>query len=695
MADDNGATYKTKEEDRAYVSDPLQPVLQGKMPCIKADGSREVKGVRYFAPVIPAGQVQVLGIAVAPTPEEASGLLEASHGVQMEVKPRLLKGPLGVILSDSMNRFSNLFSDHFAYTTLIPWLLPKSRRTKPKKEEIEWASEALHDLIAETKPRCIVAFGKAVFDQLVDFKIAADDARGGWFSYRDTGIPVYLAEPVVTLITQPWMLDTLVTDFREVDRMMEKKWGNPQPEIPLEYSEIRTMADLEQLVSFWEANDLKLFSVDCEWGGTQYIDGHLRSIQFCWAPGKAAYLNFFDEHGDRHLGCQKVEGVGGDVFVHPNQWPGPEEEYTDYVRVGEILGSWLNQPDVKYMGHHFSADSVWMEHWLGLDVLGKCVFDLEFAAQTCNEYSKLGLEVMAMQHTCFGKYDMALVMWKRDNKLGEDDGYAKIPDSILVPYAMIDTDVVMRCYQPVMEDLQRQELTGYYNNFVLPFVTDVFHTFITAGLPVDPELFRLTRAFFNWAYRALLEDLRDMLEAQADDIVADKTGIPLAVVKRLAAERNAGKVVGAVAALKSMSPDIPEYLVTHWEGIKTFNIRSHPAMRRWLFEVLGLTPVKTTKNADNGMPQMMWDKVLELPEKLRATLSPAVDKETLEILLEQDPTGSIARLLAVSNVGNQCKGFLKEGELDEDGEIVKENGLAKFITSNGKIAPNFSLTETG
>lgn len=702
MSDDHQVSYKTKEDDKLYLSDPKQPELTGRPPRTRKE-SRMVDGVRYFAPVVPeTGKVQILGVGVSPTPEEASGIMESSHGLVHSVKPRLLKGPIGSLIRDTINSFSQLRSDRLAYTTLIPWLLPKNRRFRPKPDEANWAAPALHELIAEIKPEVIVAFGKVAFDQLNNYKISADDARGGWFTYKDTTIPLYLADPVVLLVTQPWSLDVLMTDMREVDRIVGIDRNASEP--PLNMREIRTISELEALVSEWEAGNFTRFSVDCEWSGTQYIDGRLRSIQFCWSDVDAAYLNFFDEHNTYHLGeTTAPEDLGFEVPVHPNQMVTGGESYIDYQRVGEILGRWLNRPEIRYLGHHFSADSPWMEHWLGLDVLGKCEFDLEFAQQTVNEYSKLGLEVMAMKYTNFGRYDMELVMWKRENRalMAQDEGYGRIPDPILVPYAMLDVLTVWRCYEPLMIEMKYQGLVGYYRNFIIPFVTDVFHTFITTGLPVDLPLFELTRKFFNWAYRALRADFQLMVVEQANEIVAYTLGMPVSVIRVAAGLRDGGKPSKAREMLDAMVPMMTEEnepfwedTRDHWMEIRSFNIRSSPKMVRWLFRAMRLVPVKTTKNAANGMPSMSWDRVLELPEKLQATLTPAVDKETLEILAESDESGALLRLLAVSNVGNQCKGFLKEGEYDAEGELVEENGLRKFICSDGRIHGNQSLTET-
>ncbi len=703
--EENGATFSAKQKNKEYLSDPPQPEPGMKIERVSKD-SRLQKGVRIFAPVLPASgtKVQVLGVGISPTPEEASMLIEAGHNIEVPVTPRLLKGPLYSILTDSINRSHRLQSERFAYAALVPWLLPKNRRFKPKPSEIEMGAPRVHALIRELQPECIVAFGKQVFDELCSYRISADDARGGWFTYKDTNIPLYLADPVSVYVTQPWMMDVLMTDFREVNRFLCGKFGNMDANVVEEYSEIRTLDQLEELVSYWEQHNLNTFAVDCEWAGPNYVDGRLRSIQFCWAPGKAAYLNFFDEKNERHLGAATLEDGIPDLHVDVgfNQRVAPGEAYTDYKRVGEILGRYLNRPGIGYVGHFFVADSVWMENWLGLEVLGRCVFDTAFALQTVNEYSKMGLEVLAMRYTSLGRYDMELVLWKRDNKklMDEDDGYGRIPDSIMIPYALKDVDVLMRAMPVLQDELERQNVAGYYREYILPFVSDTFHTFTTVGLPVDRHLFEKTRQFFNWAYRALLQDFRNLLTEQANQKLADFTGIDITLIEALANQRDTGNSQVAVAALRNLigsndDPEKLEALIAHWQDVPAFNIRSHPQMRRWLFQVLDLTPVKTTKNSENGMPSMLWEKVLELPEKLQKTLQPAVDKETIEILSQKDSTGSLERLLAVSNVGNQCKGFLKEGDVDEHGELVEENGLAKYMCSDNRIRAMYSLTETG
>jgi hypothetical protein len=699
----NEATKANKADDRAYLDEPAQPLLQGKVPQLSE--SRHVNNVRFFPPVFPINgqphQTQILAIGVSPTPEEAASVLSTQHAEHYQ-KPRLLKGPLGQILKDVIDRFSELQSDRMTYATAIPWLLPKARRFRPNKDELEWTKPYLLELVKYTKPTVILAFGKLVFDQLVDLKISADDARGGWFDCN--GIPVYLMDPAHQMVTQPWTLSTVMDDFKEVARMVSIRNGTNIPEEPVRSEEIRTLEQLKELVTKWEKFNYSLFACDNEWKGANFVDGQLRSTQFAWTDFDGAYLNYFNEHGEPILG--RTQNLTGAPLWNINQWIEPDAFYVDYAAVGAILQPWLNRPETRYIGHYFSADSTWLEKWLGLKMHGRCLCDTAFALQTTNEYAPQGLERLALQVTNFGRYDIPLVMCKKELKITKGEGYGRIPDSVLVPYGVLDVIVPFRAWPYLEAELKRQGTLTYFHNIVMPLVSDTFHTFALTGLPVDRELFEATRSFMNWAYRELLKDFLESMAEQADQMMSQATGVPKPVLKHMR-ELNA---IGARNWLISQAPlvesshdpkmldiglpvepkaEFTQALLDHWENVGNFNIRSGPVMTRWLFDVMHLTPVKST-----GKPSMMWEKVQTLPLTAQKNMKPAADKETIEILAEIDTSGLLPKLLNLSNVGNICKGFLKEGSIDQDGEVVKENGLAQYIASDGSIHCLWSLTET-
>lgn len=670
--EDSKITFAEKDRDRAYLAEPLQPDPEDPIPNFKE--SKQLKGVRYFPPALPEnGEVQILLVQSTVLPEEAASIYSTDLGIDMKRKPGVGRGPLAQLLKDALNRYPSLHSSKAGFLSVVPWLLPKNRRFRPNRDELKRCGPWVRQMISGIKPEVIVTMGKDAFQAVTGNRIRFDDAVGGWWS-TENGTPVLAIEGGHRLLTQPWTLSNLYDDFREVERFYASGFSKTGDN-DFHYSVIDTAGQLRELVEMWRSRGLVEFSVDCEWGGSNHLTGRLRSIQFCWADKEAAYLRFFDHEGQTYLG---------------------------YDEAAKVLGSYLNLPGIRYLGHHFAADSPWMEHVLKLDIYGRCCFDSEYALQTVDEYSPLGLERLALKYTSFGRYDMDLVLWKRENPIDEDDGYATIPDDILIPYAVKDVLVVWRSRKPIEARMVMDDVLNYYRSLLLPFVSDVFHGWIMHGLPVNMERFEAVRVFMNWSYDVLLKDFREALTEQARNELAEQSRVPVFLIESsLEPYRNSGERTKALTLLNQFAAPLggrefgeQDPYFSHWWDVPGFNIRSQPQMRRWLFDVMCLTPIKTTSNKAQGVPAMMWEKVLELPEKARALVSPAVDKETIEILADQEPSGLLHRLLAVSNVGNQCKGFLKAGQMGPDGETVKENGLAKFIGPDTRIHGQYSLTET-
>jgi hypothetical protein len=119
-------------------------------------------------------------------------------------------------------------------------------------------------------------------------------------------------------------------------------------------------------------------------------------------------------------------------------------------------------------------------------------------------------------------------------------------------------------------------------------------------------------------------------------------------------------------------------------------------MRTWLFDVHDLMPIKSTNQKAKGLPSMAWEKVLDLPPERQRIYTPAVDKQTMQILSEEFDT--LDELLNLNAVGNVCKAFLKKAEVYADeltGETVtEENGIRAWVSSDLRLRCNFSTTET-
>ena len=110
--------------------------------------------------------------------------------------------------------------------------------------------------------------------------------------------------------------------------------------------------------------------------------------------------------------------------------------------VRQIIAPVFNDPTVKFIGHNASADMPWMYHHLGIEVYQKFTFDTLYAQHTVNEYADLKLERLAIRYTDLGRYDFELQQWKKSHGFDDkrEEGYGRVPDGILIPYACKDVD---------------------------------------------------------------------------------------------------------------------------------------------------------------------------------------------------------------------------------------------------------------
>lgn len=382
-------------------------------------------------------------------------------------------------------------------------------------------------------------------------------------------------------------------------------------------------------------------------------------------------------------------------------------EKARYAAVGRRLAGMITRIDARFIGHHFAADSPWMQHWLGIETYEKCDLDTEFAQQTCDESSELGLERgIAMKYTNLGRYDQDLVMWKRANKALCEGGYGYIPSKILHPYGAKDVIAPYRAYPLIKRQLEAQRLWDYYKTIFNPYVTDVFTEFCMVGLPMDIETMDQLRELIHFVKDKLNAALQRRIANEAKSRLRSRILLELGLpsLQRLSPaieardeEKLRNGIKERLAELEKLS-EVNSWLslIGHFIESPAFNIRSPDMMRRWLFDVEGLTPIKSTNQKGKGLPSMAWEKVLELPKDRQSLYTPAVDKQTLQILAEQFKT--LDQLLDLNAVGNLAKAFLKEAEVyidEETGEEVRdEHGLHAWLASDGRIHGQMSTTET-
>lgn len=367
-----------------------------------------------------------------------------------------------------------------------------------------------------------------------------------------------------------------------------------------------------------------------------------------------------------------------------------------YKAIGKRLNHTTEKIKARYIGHHYAADAPWMSHTLGMEIYQRCELDTEFAQQTVDESSELGLERgIAMKYTNLGRYDYDLMMWKRENKELCKGGYGFIPSKIIHPYGAADVITPYRAYPMIKRQLEAQRLWNYYRDIFNPFVTDVFTEFTMTGLPMDVDTMDDLRDLFTFTKDRLNKKLKQRIAKEATQKLKRKLmqefGVMAAKVCSVTIDdRNAEMLRNTVKQLlldKGRLVDVPKWnkIIAHWEEAPAFNIRSPDQMARWLFDFEELIPIKSTNQKAKGLPSMAWEKVLELPADRQALFKPAVDKQTLAILSEQLP--AIDELLNLNAVGNLSKAFLKEPDvyIDEDTgeEVVEENGLHAWLATAG------------
>ena len=721
--------------------------------------TRRIDGVLYVAGKPPAKhehtdgvQSDIMFVTVAVEDEEAQEMTTSSYGVTITQKADYLRGPAGNLFKEVCGR-SGIFPEEHYHTALIKWLLPKAKRGSPTVATMKWGMPILLDEISRVQPKIVVCLGKKVFDMLSDTKLNFKDANGGWFWSTKANAHIYVMQSPYMMIPKPELHEMFRVDLTEISRKLDiLKYGTIN-ELPVHIDVIDNWRDLKEWTERMReegaipvnAEGDEILSVDGEWHGRQHIDGHLRSLQFAWTDSDAVYIKFRNENNEF---CFDMDGAPalpvalGDSAPSWTEDPPPgledwatslrldptilkfwnidedpdyasisqekRDELKLYRQIGGQIGKVTNRRNTKFVGHHYVADAVWMDRWLGLDVFGKCYVDTEFAQQTCDESSELKLERgISMKYTTLGRYDLDLVMWKKANKALCENGYGYIPDKIIIPYACKDVLSVYRAVPFIRKLLEAQRLWDYYRDTFNPFVTDVFLTFAQTGLPMDVPLMDELRELFNWSQRELntefkikiTQDAKVRLVGKCVELLGSEIGITVGI--QTVNMVSNGDIEQAWTELKAILP-LDKFTETrpfldHLACAPTFNLRAPDQMRRWLYDVSGMTPIKTTNQKAKGLPSMDWQKVLELPKEKQALYTPSVDKQTLMILDSQLPL--VTELLDLNVVGNLCKAFLKEPEEYYDEEldemVVEEAGLHQWLASSQRIHGQTSTTETG
>lgn len=644
----------------------------------------DIGGRLWLAGTGPA-TAPVMVVTAVVTPDEAAASVKGGWDRDNDCWRMLPRTPRS-FSSPQHNAFKDLalqagLDMEKCYCTSLVKFLPEEpkNRNKPPKWLVDLCLPVLEADIARVKPCIIVCADKVVHDALVKvkgMKFTEADLYGAWLYSKNYNARIYLTKKP-SYVEKLDFRERFLFDFGNVARELKAMDGKGAEKLPVNCRVVRHSIELVNLVGMLERENRTVLSVDCEWSGEHHVDGKLRSLQIAWSDTDAAYIRFMDDQMNY-------------AFDVP------------YKEAGRILGRWCDRPEVKYIGHQLSADLSWMHHVLGLEYYGKGMFDSEFALQACDESSELGLDVLALRYTDLGKYDLDLIVWKKNHgDLVKKYGYGMIPDDIMIPYGVRDVLVVYRAWPRIWEWMGKQGLQKYWNDILGPMVTDVFTYLTLTGIPIDRAKMDEARVLYNWARDEFGKELAKAICDEADTLLVTAlenagAGDLMDGIRELVQEGNAA---GARERLRGKglfdADPCMETIFDHYVHAPAFNVQSPVDMRRWLFDVKGYTPLKTTSLKDQGMPAMDWAKIAIKPPAEQAKYTPATDQATLETLASRNRDGVLDKLLQYKKICNICKSFLKEADTDKDGEVVKENGLHYWLASDDCIHTLSATTETG
>lgn len=581
--------------------------------------------------------------------------------------PSMKKGPTYGLMHRALESIHINPDDH-CFASLIPHALHKKYKLKPTAQYISYYTNYAKNIVKEVKPKIIVCLGKSVFDFFHTVKYRLNEIIGGLFWCEEFQCHLYAMDDPISAVYKPEKYTRMAVDLREIKRILTN-YSSISTVGKLNYHYITNLKDLDNVMMDCISKGITEVSVDCEWAGDTHIDGRLRYFQFSFKSGTAYCIQFFDEKGDY-------------LF---------DSSFSD-IKV--ILNKFFNLPEVKFIGHNINEDALWMKHWLGIDLYQRVIFDTMYAMHLYDEYADLKLERLAVQYTDLGRYDIDLVIWKKQNKLTKSEGYGAVPDSILGPYSCKDVDAVMRIYPILKKKLMDSDLYDYYMSTRLPFVSDGFFVMSDTGIPCDLGILDSMRDSYVCVRNIMNELFINELHKEAFDILLFYASEYLDV-ENLSSflktwnQLKKGKIKYSefedfIKRIKGLPADARKHLlviIDHWYNIGTFNYASSDQMRKWLFEVKKYVPLQSTKST-SGVA-VAWEKILKMSSKDRAEYKPSTDKSTLKYFAEKGDR-CLTLLMRCKAVGNIVRSFLREDD----------SGLHKYVCSDNRVHTHFALTET-
>lgn len=486
--------------------------------------------------------------------------------------------------------------------------------------EVNWGKRMFREELDSVNAPLVVTLGAEPLKAIVGQGYRWDDVHGAWLRPDTPGCEYIQVFPTFNLEQVLFNPKWDVYFDADLRRITGKLLGVPNPPPKCDNAVIHEPKEIRSFTDWILSKKATLLALDCEWNGRNWMDPdrYFRTIQIGYDKGKVVTVEISTEGGKR-----VYDGNENEIFSE--------------------LKRLLESRKVGLVGHNIIADGEWLLSY-GIDIRPRVVYDTMLAEHLIDQNGPFGLESLAMKYTPYGRYSTDVEVWVRRHqnaKLADTsaNGYGFVPRDMLLQYGYIDVDVlryIMDKQIPILKErgcFKPRGIKGEYPSLFDTVMTTqrVTYDLEINGLPVDI---------------AQLDMLTEKYQAARSETLS--------------------KVMQLARA----------------NGFEDFNPRSVQHLRKMLFGVLGLTPVKTTDGDD-------WGEVAgEMGMDDETDVAAATDKTTLQILEGQHPF--VDALLDFRRVDQACKTWLTK---EKDGEPA---GLYALLWPDMTLKPHYSpLTTTG
>lgn len=286
-------------------------------------------------------------------------------------------------------------------------------------------------------------------------------------------------------------------------------------------------------------------------------------------------------------------------------------------------------------------------------------FDTMLAHHLINENMKHGLNDQVLEYTDMGEYWAPLEASKakvaKDRKIKKEEiTYDMLPRDLLYLYGAKDCDATYRMYDYLLPELERQNLKGFYDEHVMPFMPIILEMEYR-GIKIDrKKLLKLIPEYLDKVVKAEKE-----LYADPDLITFEKAHVKEEAKKYTKAyEESAGKLIAKYKKSKNLQSRFPDGESTYVEyripGGKEKYIKDKikkAASATWKkrykdSSMWGYKFKKEEDYLDHMLSEKLWAFNFNSPKQLRSLLfdqmglpvikegkeGPSTDKEVMEEL---------------------------------------------------------------